>query len=396
MKYKSVTAVNERDGITKFEEHIRSTLDGNTSLVLPTAISHGGALGRSIALTQLVATWAHVGTNRWIQTKLPVDDDDAHERFVSRIHGLAAAYFAEKITAGDGCTDLRRKLLRSATPRILAMDQRRYRLTTKGLESEFVFVHSAKNQFHSVAYERNPTVAELMDPQDHGNLIVRKKEMSALVREVLREFNQPRVDLDRLKQLFEPKHLPVGTMLYETFRNTAEHAYLDNQGRIPLKGIRSILIAHRSVETDQLSTQFLASVHHPQIDTFFRQLQLRAGSNLRRKVHLLELSVLDSGPGFIATMNLSDSSGEEDAERVASCFRDGVTSKPGPNSGLGLGNVLKHIYELNGFLRVRTSTTESFYSSLTHRAGKHYIPHVVGELPRVVGTAITIAIPLEV
>ena len=51
--------------------------------------------------------------------------------------------------------------------------------------------------------------------------------------------------------------------------------------------------------------------------------------------------------------------------------------------------------QLDGFVRFRTSTTEAFFSPLTDRpADAPPTPHVMGGLPKVVGTALTIGIPL--
>ena len=50
---------------------------------------------------------------------------------------------------------------------------------------------------------------------------------------------------------------------------------------------------------------------------------------------------------------------------------------------------------LGGFVRVRTATTEAFFSPLSHAPGLQLAPHVAGNLPKATGTALTIAVPLE-
>ena len=115
----------------------------------------------------------------------PADGRDDLDEFVSRLHGLSAAYYADQITAEDGKTNLRKLLLRAATPRIRAMADRKFASTARGLLTELVFVHRAQRQFHSAVYWREPTQADLMDPQRHGELVVPPREMNALVVNVL-------------------------------------------------------------------------------------------------------------------------------------------------------------------------------------------------------------------
>ena len=387
-------SVRRHDGVREHDQYMLAAQRGTAALKIPRSISHAGALGRSVSFAQLIATWASTSSERRILTSLPADGRDDLDEFVSRLHGLSAAYYADQITAEDGKTNLRKLLLKAATPRIRAMGDRKFASTARGLLTELVFVHRAQRQFHSVAYRHEPTTADLMDPQRHGELIVTPREMNALVVNVLREQVRSK-DFRRIAPLLDRRDIPLGHLLHETFRNTAEHAYLDLDGRIPLKGLRCILIAARQTQPDELRPRALVSAEHPHTDQYFELLLDRGGRGGRDLVHILEISVLDTGPGFIATIAPHLDVNAEDSDRVAQCFLDHVSSKRGPNSGLGLGRVLSHVSALDGFFRVRTSTTEAFFSSLSDTRGSQPALHVVGNLARATGTALTIAVPLE-
>ena len=272
------------------------------------------------------------------------------------------------------------------------MAQRQFASVAKGRLTELVFVHHAHHQFHSATYSQRPTVPDLMDPQRHGSLIVSPREMNALICNALRAQNLLRPDFTLLSPLLENKELPLGHLLHEVFRNTAEHAYLDTNGSIPTKGIRCILIAARSCQPHSLQSCALTSVEHPGLTDYFNELRQRAGSSQRDLVHLIELSVLDTGPGFVETIRRTLSPGYSDVNCVRECFADHISSKLGPNSGLGLGRVLSQVNSLGGFIRVRTSTTEALFAS-TFSAP--LTPHVAAELPKICGTTLTIAIPLR-
>ena len=399
-------SVRENDGVPEFDQHILAVQQRSARLDIPESIKYAGALGRSIAFAQFVASWAAAAhTTHNIRTKLSNGRPDDLERFVSRLHGLTAAYYANQIVASDGETNLRHRLLNAAKPRISAMSERRFADAARGPMTEFVFVNRARNQFHSAVYKNTPTMADQMDRQRHGELIVSPEEMNALVYNTLRAQNLPRPDFERLAPLLQKAQRPLGHLLHETFRNTAEHAYLNARGEIPTKGLRCILIGAHSIQPDALQPRALVSTNHPHIDEYFEDLRSRAGrlrgADLlgtrpvsRNLIHILEVSVFDTGPGFAATIRPVFGKSTDDATCVEECFRDHVSSKPGENSGLGLGRVLSCVDSLGGFLRIRTSTVEAFFSSRSHPTQSPPTPSVVGDLANVTGTALTIAIPL--
>ena len=392
MKRSRTVVVRISDGVSQFEQQMPDVQQDEITMRIPASIRDAGSLGRSVSFAQLIATWAKSSSKLSIRTKISADRPERHERFVSRLHGLAGAYFADYIIADDGKTDIRRALLKAASPRILAMGRRRFEEAARGQLAEFVFVHNARHQFHSVAYRRRPDIADLKDPQLHGELIVSPHEMNALLINVVEKLNLAWQDGLRIKTLLNDRGIPLGHLLHETFRNTAEHAYLDLEGRIPSKGLRCILIALRAAHSNDLQPRTLVSANHPELESYFGRLRDRSSRSARGHVFILELSVLDTGPGFADTMPQLDA---DDSTRVARCFVDHASSKAGPNSGLGLGRVLTLLSQLDGFVRFRTATTEAFFSPLTAQpADSRPTPHVTGGLPKVVGTALTIGIPL--
>lgn len=393
MHKRRTLVLRRADGVPEFEQYIRDAQRGQVSLRIPNTMSADASMGRSVSLTQLIATWAASSSSPHALTYLRPDDSDAHEKFMSRLHGLAVAYYANRVTAGDRSTEMRQILLRAAIPRIHAMSTRQFQKAGKGTRTELLFVHGARRQFHSAVYRRRPTFAELMDPQAHGELIVSSREMNALLRNILRALKLSPRDFARVDPLLESTDAPLGNLIYETFRNTAEHAYLDRHGRIPFRGLRCILVATKHVHSSELRAEALVSTRHPGIDRYFDEVQSRATRGNRKLIYMLELSILDTGPGFAATMRQPAEG--DDIERVRRCFQDYASSKPGPNSGLGLGRVLKNVANLDGFLRLRTSTAEAFFSRVTVDPKSPAIPHVAGDLPSTVGTVITIGIPLE-
>ena len=385
-------SIRKKDGIPEFDQHILTAYRGSAILEIPNSIKYGGALGHSVAYAQFVATWAAAHSTPKVETKLPNSSPDDCERFVSRLHGLAIAYYADQVTAVDGETNLRSKLLEAAQPRVSAMSERRYAQAARGQTTEFVFVNRARNQFHSATYRHTPTRADVMDPERHGELIVSPREMNALAGNIIRAQNLTRSDFNRVARLLNKQERPLGHLLHETFRNTAEHAYLVD-GRIPRKGLRCIAVSASGVPPDALQPRSLLSADHPRADDYFGKMRDPSRRKRRDLVHMLEISIFDTGPGFAKTIGEAVDGTASDADRVEKCFFDHMSSKSGVNSGLGLGRVLSHVNSLKGYLRIRTSTTEAFFSPCSPSESP-MVPHVAGGLPDITGTALTIVIPL--
>ncbi|MYG14711.1 MAG: hypothetical protein F4171_18240 [Gammaproteobacteria bacterium] len=135
-------------------------------------------------------------------------------------------------------------------------------------------------------------------------------------------------------------------------------------------------------------------MRHPDLDRYFDRLHQRTNKLGRKLVFMLELSVLDTGPGFAATMRQRPDADTDDIQCITECFVDYASSKPGPNSGLGLGRLLRQVRALDGFIRFRTSTAEAVFAGSSAQRDSSPMPHIAGDLPKVVGTVLTIAIPL--
>ena len=384
--------IRRADGVREYESHMGLVRQGDRCLVVPRSLGGAGSLGRSVSFAQLVATWASCSSQRFTRTTLGSGSDADHERFVSRLHGLSVAYFADRVDAADG-TDIRRALLEAASPRIRAMSTRDYSTTAKGQLAELVFANGARRQFHSAVYRRAPELHERMDRELHGKLVVGPSEMNAFVVNVLRALKVVGRDVHHLAPLLKDD-TPLGRLLYETFRNTAEHAYLDQDGHIPNKGMRCILIAPWRLQPNALQPSAFVSAEHPQASEYFGMLRNRRQRKKRRLIFVLELSVFDTGPGFACTIGRAKD--QDDIDAVRHCFLKHASSKTGPNSGLGLGRVLLLVRELFGFVRFRTSTTEAFFSAFTRPEDGSLarLPHIVGGLPATTGTVLTIGVPL--
>lgn len=410
----STLAIRRDDGMAEFEQHLQHSDLSHQSLALPVSIRGGGSLGRSVGLAQLVATWATRSDSPRVRMHIGSPGPETYPDVVAQLHGFAAAYFSDRVVPRDLDGNIRMDLLRSCGPRIAAMSKGDLRQTAKGRKVEFILAHGARNQFHHLLYKRVPTRADLLDRQRHGQLVADPREMANLLRRCVHQFRITRTSqFKSLTSKLNSSNNPLGQVLHEAFRNTAEHAYLDIRGMVPTRCLRSITISNNPIEREDFEPSIVLGTLHPRSHSYFERLknaslpvedagQLKSSSSRRpphrKHIDVLEISVLDSGPGFARTISRASAAASrpsDDHNLVADCFRKHMTAKSGQASGIGLGLILEFIHELRGFMRVRTSTTEAFFAG-----GPDYDPtmeprdFIQSGLAEVQGTSIVFGIPL--
>jgi len=399
MMQPSILAIRRDDGMAEFERHLLRPDLSRQSLALPANIRGGGTLGRSVGLTQFVTTWAQRSDSPSVKIYIRAGPQ-TYPNFVDHLHGFAAAYFSDRVVPTGLDTDIRMDLMRSCRPRIAAMSSGDLGHTAKGRKVEFILAHGARNQFHHFLYKRIPTRAHLLDRQCHGQLVGDPRAMANLLRRSVHQYRVTGTAKFRsLISKLNRNDNPLGQLLHESFRNTAEHAYLDVNGMIPARGLRSVTIAINQIERRDFRPSIVLGSDHSRSPPYFEKLrELHRSRYGRKHIDVLEISILDSGPGFARTISRASaaaSRSQEELNLVADCFRKHMTAKSGRTSGVGLGRMLEFIHALEGFMRVRTSTTEAFFAGSTD-----YTPtmepedFIQGDLAEVQGTSIIFGIPL--
>ncbi|HEY5722865.1 MAG TPA: hypothetical protein VIT45_11145 [Allosphingosinicella sp.] len=178
-----------------------------------------------------------------------------------------------------------------------------------------------------------------------------------LARLIVRTTMQPEYERHETNHFIQS----IAGALYELFRNTHEHARHDLAGNFIKRSLRAVQARRHSI-----TPQVLARIAEdtPAIEAYCRRLQPRRG---RTQLQLLELSVLDSGPGLAARWLgrtlLREDRGRVELEAVMNCFEKGASTKPRPGAGMGLPNLIGLARRSNGFLRLRTGA-QSLYADL--------------------------------
>lgn len=354
--------INKDSTIRDFEMLLRSDDLGRRTLVLPNSLKEEASLGSSLAFAQFLLTWSRRSDMPVVKTFLKAGDDKKICRFVQRVHGFSAAYYAKRILAQDlEDLDLRTPLLLAAKPRFEAMYRGELTETCRRLEIELIFIENSELEFHGALYSKAPTPAELADREAHGRLIRSKRDLNRFLE---RAFTLLGVDKQFKKQLLRTD-LPFGSLLTEAFKNTAEHAYLQPTGARLKKNLRCVRVARSQTGRKWLEGFSVASEESaPAAESYFGALASAHGDQELTNVQMLEISIFDSGSGFSATMGDSHPSGTlTDLALVELCVEKHRSSKPQETAGVGIFRMLSAVDALGGFLRIRTSSAEAFYAA---------------------------------
>jgi hypothetical protein len=161
----------------------------------------------------------------------------------------------------------------------------------------------------------------------------------------------------------------LATIFAETFKNTHDHAREDIDGSDLETSVRAIYARYYPM---QAVLNNIASVPAEGVTPVERYVRGFAPRTVKPGVRvpdlptvsgLLELSILDSGPGMAARWlrrPVHDLDPREQLEAVLQCFRKGRTTTTSPGRGFGLWKVLTSLIGLRGFISVRTNGIHAF------------------------------------
>jgi hypothetical protein len=143
----------------------------------------------------------------------------------------------------------------------------------------------------------------------------------------------------------------LGQVIYEFIENTEQHGKLEfNTGKVS-KSVRGLIIDYKLIKKEQTS-ESIGGQSSPVTD------YLEAIRVDNRTVHLLEISIFDSGEGILKSLKsncVADICIQDEVEVVERAFAKGVTSKADSQGyGRGLFNVRNVLDKRKGFISLRT------------------------------------------
>ena len=145
---------------------------------------------------------------------------------------------------------------------------------------------------------------------------------------------------------------PLGTVLYELFKNTHDWARDDRTGSPLLRSVRGLLFERHSWLLREIES---AVVDSPALKRFLNHQGIVATDG---RVRFIEISFFDSGIGLAERFRRDrwnpDIGVEEEFIACMECLQKHKTSSGQAHKGIGLYEVMSTLSQLKAFLRIRT------------------------------------------
>ncbi len=352
-------------------------------LLIPTQAEYMAAGGEA-SCVQLISTWAQQQPSPVLGTWLENSDDNTQiERLTRRLYGLVAALCCE--TAVDkSASNVTEVLRRAALDRLDTIHGPNPRDASRGAQMELVCVDHLNRSSPIVLYKSTA---------DGGRELRGRADFKSIAKKLLDVTVGERLGRGWSNQESEA----VGGMLYETFRNTEDHALFDLNGNELKRSVRGIQAIHRVIKPEMITT--LAG----DFDPLLKFLSKQSPEDGQHHINLMELSIFDCGPGFAQTWlgkPISKMSIEEELAAVCDCFAIG-SRKLHLGYGQGLPHVISLLRSMGGFIRLRTGRLSLYFdfanSTMTEEKlllNSWHLNDSV-ELAEVAGSLLTLFLPLR-
>jgi len=354
-------------------------------VLLPTQ-AKGLAAGGEAALIQWLVAWAQSPGTFILRTFATSVDDPQLERLSRRLYGLVAALCCDSALNYRGDTDITGALASLALSQLEALQGHSPRSASRGQSVEILCVDHLGRSAPKLLYQRDANGMSKVRPRNDF------ADVAAMVLDVTVQGGYRRNVSSSAANAF-------AEMLFEIFRNTEDHARtsLDqNELRRSVRGFQARTHGLLPGALNEIVGDFVP------LRTFCERLQPDPGS---RQVHLMELSVFDSGIGFAQSWTkkkLSDMTLQEERDAVEECFSK-KSSKPNRGFGEGLPHVIRLLQKQGGFLRLRTGRL-SLYADMGRAADvvdavpfelQPWVPDDEEPLHEAAGALLTVLMPLR-
>lgn len=361
-------------GLESFIREVRQS--PGQALRLPVQVGRGGAFGFSGVAVQAVATWArlHEGTRQLRVSPNFASDEATRDRFAGNLLGMCGLYFAHTIQAGEQILS-RALALESVAPRVFAMEDYRYRDTSRGRNAALCCFEGAKLEFvhslYAIRRRGNPAVTSVRSAAQFKGILAGMLEACSA---------------GASRRLTETQLEVLAQLVHQLFKNADVHTASDAQGSLYDSGVRGLQVREVLISDEDAFSDFVAGdrVFQGYLTKLGRRPLIREkgerGSTAKlanwESSTFIEITVFDTGPG-LALRWLANQSGvtqysqvnrEQELAAVMECFQLHATTHSMGMKGDGLPIALRAMKELQAFMFLRTGRLALYqdFSSREH------------------------------
>lgn len=207
------------------------------------------------------------------------------------------------------------------------------------------------------------------------------------------------------KESIAPKLDDFNAIIFELFGNTHEHARTNEKGYNLYPNLRAIYLKLHRKKIEKFKEQYFKN--SSLLEYFSSSFSL----NNNDELYLLEVSIVDSGPGFYKRFtgkeDINEITLKEEIEIIKKCLYRNSTSTNQVNKGQGLDRVLQTI-DKKGFVRIKSGRVDLFKNMKKENYKHHNNPSEIilydfeknnhsdfSEYPFAEGTLISIFYPID-
>lgn len=350
---------------------------------IPTKLKYR-ALGAEISWVQYFVTYVKKFNSLKLFTYAKEEKDEQVEYFTKRLIGTVASLCATEVRSTLNSEVLTKSYKTFAFDRLQKLQENRPETYTVGQNVEVVAGDDFTEGTPASLYPEFVDQRRVIGSRGHFISTVKR-----LLRVTLPNRYQSVYDSDDTCEA-------LGTLLYETYKNTEDHAKIGLDGNMITNSFR-IMQSSFTADTPQ-NLQNVTEGFEP----MNRYVKKFSPANEKSHLTFVSLSILDSGPGFAQSLTskpLNRLNKNEELEATIACFSS-RTRKVRPEYGKGLEMVRKYLHKQKGFLRLRTGRLSLYYDSTTDKDFKTDIPLNMWtmkqreNLPKVEGALLTMHLPV--
>ena len=316
---------------------------GPCHLVMPTNFKHT-SFGAEISWVQFLLTWAKKYKSCRLSTFAEEPKDLQIEKFTKQLIGIVASLCASEVrshTNNSLLTDYYKGL---AIDRLDKLQERRPNDYTKGQKIDVIANDDLGRCTPKSLYPR-----QIDGHRELGERPYYVLAAPRLIKAILPLEKGVTTDPDTDKA--------VGNLLYETFKNTEDHAKRDIMGNSFQHSYRIMQASF----TTGIKENLIEATQG--VDPLQQYISKFRATNGKLQLTFLSLSVLDSGPGFAQTLTMTPLKKlgfSEELSATLRCFT-AATRRNRPEYGKGLELVRAYLRKRRGFLRLRTGRVSLYY-----------------------------------
>ena len=325
-------------------------------LVAPTNFRHS-SFGAEISWVQFILTWAHRYKNCRLSTYAEDPKDLQIEKFTTQLIGIVASLCASEIRSQRNNTVLTDSYKGQAIDRLDLLQEPRPNEYMKGQKIVVIANDDRGRDTPASLYPRMENGRRKI-----GSLPYFVRAASRLIKAILPNEREITSDADT--------DSAFGHLLYETYRNTEDHAKYDIVGNHIQHSYRIMQASFTSGTKERLTE---ATDGIKPLQQYINRFQTTHG---RSQLTFLSLSVLDSGPGFAQSFTLlplGELEFDHEMEVTLKCFTS-ATRQNRPELGKGLQLVREYLRRRRGFLRLRTGRVSLYYDGNTDTNSDDLMP----------------------